>query len=342
MSESTARHVFISHSSLDNGVGKRVCDVLENTGIRCWYSSRGTDLEPGAEWEDTIVAALDKSAAVLLLFSAASNESKWVKREVAMASRRHLPIYPVRIEDVWPTGGMEAYLISVQWTDAFDGTVESRLGLIIEKLRALFSQTTPPVSEPALKSNSETPTQPKTKTFGPLADLSRAIDERYPISPIRRTGVRTDPNVETVAERTIRLRGFSAFQLMAILLPFFALFAVWVVLTLGTFAGLGSTSFPTLARKLGEAGSPLFYAMGAYAVFHFLDRKASNNAKRAVTAWLKDYHKAPMVLYSFVWLASKLQWYLKDGQRHPFDVFGYVAAFFVFILGLTVQVALLR
>jgi hypothetical protein len=133
-------HVFVSHSSRDNEVGGLITAVLERAGIRCWFSARASDLEPGVEWDDNIVSALDRSTAVLLLFSSAANNSRWVKRELAMASARGLTVYPVRLEDVSPTGAMEAYLVSVQWTDVFDGPLEERLSPILRKLGAPQSE----------------------------------------------------------------------------------------------------------------------------------------------------------------------------------------------------------
>jgi hypothetical protein len=142
-----AKRVFISHSRHDDAIGKRLCAALESHGIACWYSSRPSDLEPGVEWDDSIVAALDNSIAVVLLFSASANASKWVKRELTMAERRDVPVYPLRIEDIWPTGGMEAHLVSVQWTDAFLGPFESHLGPILSKLLSHFPPQTARPSE---------------------------------------------------------------------------------------------------------------------------------------------------------------------------------------------------
>ncbi len=142
------KHVFISHSHADNAIGQRLCDILELRGIKCWYSSRHSDLEPGGEWDDNIVGALDRSIAVVLLFSAASNKSIWVKRELLMAGRRDLPIYPLRLENVSPTGGMEAHLASVQWTDAFPGPLERYLNAIIARLLPHFAAPDTGVPEP--------------------------------------------------------------------------------------------------------------------------------------------------------------------------------------------------
>jgi hypothetical protein len=133
----TPKHVFISHSARDDAIGRRVCAILEGEGIPCWYSSRPKDLEPGLEWDDSIAAALRKSAAVVLLFSAASDQSKWVKRELLIAAKNDIPVLPVRLEDVEPTGGMEVQLVSVQWIEAFK-SFDTSLALLVTRLRPLF------------------------------------------------------------------------------------------------------------------------------------------------------------------------------------------------------------
>jgi|GEM_PF-4914505 len=136
------KHVFISHSASDDALGRRVVAALEAAGIKCWYSSRSADLEPGVEWDSNIVGALDDSFAVVLLFTSASNGSKWVRRELHMAGERNLPIYPVRLEQIKPSGGMEPHLISVQWVNAFSKPVEKHLAPLVKTLRALNKNDT--------------------------------------------------------------------------------------------------------------------------------------------------------------------------------------------------------
>lgn len=130
----TKKHIFISHSSHDNRIGQKLCDWLEGRGVPCWFSSRPADLDPGSEFDDSIVAALNESAAVVLLFSAASNGSRWVKREMAMANTRSLPVLPIRLDQSSPTGGMEAYLTTVQWTDLDHSNWEGSLERVVAQL----------------------------------------------------------------------------------------------------------------------------------------------------------------------------------------------------------------
>lgn len=134
------KHIFVSHSSHDDAIGRRVCEKLEQEGVPCWYSSRPADLDPGVEWDDNIVKALDESAAALLLFSAASNASRWVKREMAMASKRRLPIIPLRLEPIQPSGGMEAHLITVQWTDLTPDDYDGSLVFVVQRLKQALQE----------------------------------------------------------------------------------------------------------------------------------------------------------------------------------------------------------
>jgi hypothetical protein len=133
------RHVFVSHSSHDEAVGKRLCKSLEAKGVPCWYSSRPADLDPGTEWDDRIVEALDQSAAVVLLFSKASNGSKWVKREMALANARDLPVLPLRLEAAAPTGGMEAYLSTVQWSNLNLRRWDTSLEPVVRELKRIIA-----------------------------------------------------------------------------------------------------------------------------------------------------------------------------------------------------------
>ena len=59
---------------------------------------------PGAEWGAAIVNAIDNCRVMVLIFSSNANESRQIRREVERAVSRGIPIVPVRIENVMPTG----------------------------------------------------------------------------------------------------------------------------------------------------------------------------------------------------------------------------------------------
>jgi hypothetical protein len=120
-----ARAVFISYSSRDDVVAQQVCAHLEGSGIRCWMAPR--DIPAGLLYADVIVKAMDAARLVVLVFSQAANDSNPVRNEVELASHRGLPILPLIVEAVTPSGGMEYYLRSRHWKNAVEGPLADSL-----------------------------------------------------------------------------------------------------------------------------------------------------------------------------------------------------------------------
>ncbi|MBS3753286.1 MAG: toll/interleukin-1 receptor domain-containing protein [Anaerolineales bacterium] len=48
--------VFVSYSTKDKEVADAVVSAHEKAGVRCWYAPR--DVEPGADWADSITKAI--------------------------------------------------------------------------------------------------------------------------------------------------------------------------------------------------------------------------------------------------------------------------------------------
>ncbi len=96
--------VFISHSHLDRVyVEREVTHNLKQYGIETWYSN--TDLIPGENYIETIQAGLLRSDWFVVVVSARSVASDWVRAEVRTAfkdSRLKGRIIPVVIDDTSP------------------------------------------------------------------------------------------------------------------------------------------------------------------------------------------------------------------------------------------------
>ena len=69
-----AHDVFISHSAQDKAVADAVCAALENAAVRCWIAPR--DVQPGRSFAGEITRAIQQSKAMVLIFSAHSNNSQ--------------------------------------------------------------------------------------------------------------------------------------------------------------------------------------------------------------------------------------------------------------------------
>src|ERR1700741_1947903 len=70
------------------------------------------------------------------------------------------------------------------------------------------------------------------------------------------------------------------------------------------------TAISDLLKLLGVGGAPVILAVAAYYFFHFLDRKASTQAKRAISNWMRHVaynkqHVATAVVEAFDRVYSK-------------------------------------
>ena len=88
--------VFISYSHHDKAIADGVCANLEQAGIRCWIAPR--DIVPGEDWPTAITTAINKSRVMVLVFSASSNASDDVSREIILAANHKLVVIPFKID----------------------------------------------------------------------------------------------------------------------------------------------------------------------------------------------------------------------------------------------------
>jgi tetratricopeptide (TPR) repeat protein len=111
--------VFVSYATADRKQALAVCEAIERRGPACWLSTR--DVEPGQNYQEAIVRSIRDARAMVLVFSEAANNSDEIKKELSLASRYHVPVLALRIEDVEPSDAFAYELSTRQWIDAFDG-----------------------------------------------------------------------------------------------------------------------------------------------------------------------------------------------------------------------------
>jgi hypothetical protein len=131
-----AHDVFISHSTQDKTVSDAICVALENEGLRCWVAPR--DVQPGRSFAGEITRAIQQSKAMVLVFSAHSNNSEQVLREVQLAVTSHLHIIQFRIEEVVLNDDLRYYLSTPHWLDALTPPLENHLVSLTTAVRNLL------------------------------------------------------------------------------------------------------------------------------------------------------------------------------------------------------------
>jgi len=155
------REVFISYSQPDYDCAMELVARIEREGIDCWIAPR--DIAPSADWAAEIIDAITGSRVMILVFSASSNDSPQVRREVERAVHKQVSILPFRIENVVPSKSLEYFLSSQHWMDAFPPPREAHYARLCAYLKNQLSQ--------AESSRAATPdisgTQPRPILAGP-------------------------------------------------------------------------------------------------------------------------------------------------------------------------------
>lgn len=159
-----ARDIFVSYSQPDRDCALALTHHLEASGFSVWIAPR--DISPAAEWAAEIIDAISAARAMVLVFSASSNSSAQVRREVERAVHKDVPILPFRIENVLPSKSLEYFLSSHQWLDGFPSPREPHY----ERLcRCLREWLTTPAAQPA---------PPERPTIEPLVAAAARPDDR--------------------------------------------------------------------------------------------------------------------------------------------------------------------
>lgn len=188
--------IFVSHASRDKLVADAICARLEQQGIRCWIAPR--DVDPGRDYSDQIVEALEKSTLMVMVFSSGSNTSRHVKSEIDRAFSLGQVIVPFRVEDIEPEKGLAYYLSKTHWLDAVNPPLEQHIDRLARLIQKISDPDAPPIPPPA-PSPAATRGPAGNKllwwvagifilltiaALGLLFHRSRAAEERKSVSPV--------------------------------------------------------------------------------------------------------------------------------------------------------------
>jgi hypothetical protein len=141
-----AREVFVSYSQPDYECATALVSRIESEGINCWIAPR--DIAPSADWAAEIIDAISNARVMILVFSASSNDSPQVRREVERAVHKQVSILPFRIEGVLPSKSLEYFLSSQHWMDAFPPPREPHYAKLSVYLKNLLLKAAPSAPAP--------------------------------------------------------------------------------------------------------------------------------------------------------------------------------------------------
>lgn len=114
----TDKYVFISYSTKDSSIAAKTKEILENSGINCWIAP--WSIGAGSDYASEIPKALNGCSAMVLLLSKASQESKWVPKEIGIAIENSKIIIPFQIDNEIISDSFNFYLTNSQRIAAFN------------------------------------------------------------------------------------------------------------------------------------------------------------------------------------------------------------------------------
>lgn len=167
-----AHDVFISYSTKDRPIADAVCAALEAERVRCWIAPR--DVLPSAPYGQAIIEALNETRLLVLIFTASSNTSRHVMREVERAVNKGIPVVPFRVHDVAPSPSMEYFISSDHWLDALTPPLETHIRKLVETVKVLRGREAQAAAAPRGER------QPHAATNSEHQHAAAAHDERRP------------------------------------------------------------------------------------------------------------------------------------------------------------------
>lgn len=194
-------HLFICFSSKDEKVARDVVRHLEGHGLTCWISVR--DVPPGHNYQETIVEAVETAKGLIFLFSENSAKSGEIKKELSLAGAANIPVFPLRLAPLLPTGALRYELATRQWIDLFENPTQA--------LRKLADTINRALSPSALnKALSGSTPAAETEPDGPLVAAVPAAPPTSPAPAKKRTRKARGPLVAPDSEEFEAIRAMLA------------------------------------------------------------------------------------------------------------------------------------
>lgn len=106
-SDSRRATLFLSYSHADDAKARRIATLLEEAGYTVWWDAL---IEGGAAYARSIGSALETADAVIVMWSAHSVESDWVRDEAAQGRDRQCLI-PISLDGARPPLGFRQYQV---------------------------------------------------------------------------------------------------------------------------------------------------------------------------------------------------------------------------------------
>jgi len=131
-------YIFISYSHEDRDLVNNEVNFLKRIGYHVWFDDR---IEAGSEWVAQIEDAISNAKQFIVFISPYAVESTYVKKEIALAINKKIPLLSIYLKKTELKGGLDLQLIDIQSVfkyqlskDRYQEVLKSTLDKNIKKL----------------------------------------------------------------------------------------------------------------------------------------------------------------------------------------------------------------
>lgn len=248
--------IFLSYRRSDQPIARALVAELQNRGIAVWWDQL---IDGGQDWRDAIVAGLETSGALVILFSDDCNSSKQLKKELAIADTLDKTIVPVLIEDTQPKGHFLYELASRNWLQMYPDPHTKAAKLADRLASTLDIENTPPPGAPAA-----TPPSGADQA-GAAPDMPLGAAPAPAPAPVTQAAKRVEKTVEVTKAKKAKAKNLRDF------LPFKWLDLIPIGLGFGVLMYFASADFDynNFAENAGQIIGLSALALAAYGAIVF-------------------------------------------------------------------------
>ncbi len=125
-------YLFVSYSHKDADKVYPILRLLQKKNVRLWFDV--DSIPAGMDYTEHIATKIWGCTAFMPMISSNSVKSEFVRKEIGLADRREKPFFPILLEDIVLSPGMDLQINSSQRVDWFKGTEEGNVELLVRDL----------------------------------------------------------------------------------------------------------------------------------------------------------------------------------------------------------------
>lgn len=167
--------IFLSYSSKNEKLAFTIFEEVVHLGLEIWFAPKS--IKVGESYNAVISKAIKESKYMILILSKDSIDSPHVSREIGLAIKNRITIYPIKIDDCVLNESFEYFLENIQWYQIYENN-DFTINVNNFLKQVFIEQKNPSLSANTIK-NSDVSIIKETKELFKLVyeDLDESIEK---------------------------------------------------------------------------------------------------------------------------------------------------------------------